>query len=45
MSDEMKILRAFVEEFSPIHQGQTQDMSYADLFDVVDMIVDSHYER
>ena len=42
-TNEMKVLRAFVEEFSPLHEGETKDMSYNDLFEVVADIVDSHY--
>ena len=44
MSEEMRILREFVEEFSPLHRGETKDMTYDMLFDVVSDIVDSHYE-
>ena len=43
-SNEMKVLRAFVEEFSPLHQGETKGMSYDQLFSIVSDIVDSHYE-
>jgi len=43
-SKEMKVLRAFVEEFSPFHQGLTKDMSYDELFDIVSDIVESHYD-
>jgi len=44
-SNEMKILKEFVEEFSPIYQGQVDDFSYDELFEVVEDIVDEHYER
>ena len=43
-TNEMKVLRAFVEEFSPLYEGETKDMSYNDLFEVVADIVDSHYD-
>ena len=43
-TNEIIVLRAFVEEFSPLHQGETKDMSYNDLFEVVADIVDSHYD-
>ena len=43
-TNEMKVLRAFVEEFSPLHEGETKYMSYNDLFEVVADIVDSHYD-
>ncbi len=35
MTNEMRVLQEFVEEFSPIHQGQTKDMCYDELFAVV----------
>lgn len=44
-TNEMRILREFVEEYSPIHRGQTQDFSYDELFAIVSEIVDTHYER
>ena len=44
VTNEMKVLRAFVEEFSPLHEGETKGMSYNDLFEVVADIVDSHYD-
>jgi len=44
MSDEMRILREFVEEFSPIHQGQTEELSYEELFDIVAEVVEAHKE-
>jgi len=40
---EMKVLRAFVEVFSPIHQGQTEGMDFDELFDIVRQIIESHY--
>ena len=43
-TNEIKVLRAFVEEFSPLHKDETKDMSYNDLFEVVADIVDSHYD-
>lgn len=45
MTEEMKILKAFVEEFSPIHKGQVDDFSYNELFEVIEDIVDVHYKR
>ncbi len=42
---EMELLKAFVEEFSPIHQGQTEDLTYNELFAIISEIVDSHYMR
>ena len=44
-SNEMNILREFVEEFSPIHVGQVGDFTYDELFDVVADIMDTHYAR
>lgn len=41
-TNEMRILREFVEEFSPIHQGLTKEMNYDELFDVVAEIVKTH---
>ena len=46
-SNEMQILRAFVEEFSPIHagQGHIKDFTYDELFDIVSEIVESHISK
>jgi len=41
--NEMQILRIFVEEFSPVHQGLTKDMNYDELFEVVAEIVGEHF--
>ena len=41
-TNEMRILREFVEEFSPISDG-VDEMTYDELFDVVSNIVKSHY--
>lgn len=43
-SNEMKVLRKFVEEFSPIHQGNTECLSYDELFSIVAEIVETHNE-
>ena len=51
-SNEMKILKAFVYEFSPFHDGETKEgikivntMNWEELWNVVDEIVDSHFDR
>ena len=40
INDEMRILRRFVEKFSP--ERNTKDMSYEELFKVVGKIARSH---
>ena len=40
VKNEIRILREFVEEFSPIHQGQVNNLSYHQLFDIVAEIVE-----
>jgi len=42
IKNEIRILREFVEEFSPIHQGQINDLSYSQLFEIVAEIVTEH---
>jgi len=42
MTNEMKVLREFVKEFSPVHQMRTDEMSYYELFVVVEQVVGSH---
>jgi len=42
-SNEMKVLRAFVEEFSPFHSHEiVKEMTYNELFDIADEIVNSY---
>ena len=43
-TNEIRVLRDFVEEFSPIHQGQAKDFTYDELFSIVGDIVEAHYE-
>ena len=31
-TNELIVLKSFVEEFSPLHQGQAQNMNYYELF-------------
>jgi len=45
MNNEMEVLMDFVEEFSPIYAGFVKEMTYDELFDIVDNIVDEHYQR
>jgi len=52
VTNEMKVLREFVKEFSPFHNGLdheekeiTDTMNYDELFDVVEDIVNAHYEE
>ena len=42
---EMNVLRDFVSEFSPMNQREVNEYSYEELFDVVNEIVFSHYNR
>lgn len=44
-TNEMRVLQELVEEFSPIHQGQTTDYTYDELFDIVAEIVKTHNEE
>lgn len=44
MKNEMRVLQKFVEEFSPLYQGQVENMSYNELFDIVGEIADAHKE-
>jgi len=51
-SDEIKILKSFVYEFSPFYDGETKEgikivdtMNWEELWNVVDEIVDSHFDR
>jgi hypothetical protein len=43
-TNEMRVLREFVAEFSPFHQTLVQKMEYDELFEVVKDIVETHYE-
>ena len=45
MSKEIEILKEFVEEFSPLHTGQTQNLTYDELFTIVTTIVNTHNGR
>lgn len=44
-TNEMRVLREFVEEFSPVHQTLVEKMDYDELFGVVRDIVGTHYEE
>jgi len=44
ISNGMRVLREFVEEFSPIHAGFIDELTYEELFDIVAEVVESHYE-
>jgi len=44
MTNEMKVLVEFVREFSPAHQIDVENMTYSELFEVVQQVVDSHNE-
>lgn len=44
MSNEIKVLRAFVREFSPIHAEDVKTMSYEELFEVVGEVVQCRKE-
>ena len=45
MSTELKVLRGFAGEFSPLHQTMVNDMSYSELFDIAKEIVEAHYGK
>ena len=44
-SNEMRILREFVEEFSPLHAEFASELTYDERFDIVSDVVESHYEE
>ena len=44
-SNEMRILREFIEEFSPLHAGIVYELTYDERFDIVSDVVESHYEE
>lgn len=44
-TNERRVLREFVEEFSPVGRGFTQGYTYNDLFEIISDIVDIHYGR
>jgi hypothetical protein len=44
MKTEIEILREFVEEFAPFYQGQTENLTYNELFSIVAEIVETHKE-
>ncbi len=39
MKNEIKVLRAFIEEFHPFYQGQLEGLSYWTLIDITKEIV------
>lgn len=45
MPNEIRVLKEFVNEFSPLHQGQTERMSYTELFDIVEKVVLARMEN
>lgn len=43
-SNEMRILREFVEEFSPLHAEFAHKLTYDELFFIVGQVYESHLE-
>ena len=43
-SNEMRILREFVEEFSPLHAEFAHELTYDELFEIVGQVYESHCE-
>lgn len=44
-SNEMRILREFVEEFSPLHAEFAHTLTYDELFEIVGQVYESHIEE
>ena len=42
ITNEIKVLREFVKEFSPIHGGLTDQFTYNELFTIISEIVEAH---
>ena len=44
-TNEMKVLRKFVKEFSPIHSTFVNELTYDELFEIVGQVYQSHLKR
>ena len=43
-SNEIRILREFVEEFSPLHAEFAHELTYDELFEIAGQVYESHCE-